>query len=128
MRARQVYELFSSYWRCKWPWFIKEIKPGIFQLRFDLKGDKDRILDGKPWTCKGSQLVFQQWPKILTIEEVEFVSSPFYHLHNGSTPEFLNERSGRQMAAMGRIVIGFTRRYASSMRLEVVGYSSSMKN
>lgn len=33
---------------------------GIFQLRFELKEDEDKILDGRPWTCKGAQFLTQQ--------------------------------------------------------------------
>ena len=107
-------------WKCKRPWKIEEIKPGIYQLRFSLKEDGERILDGRPWICKGVQFLLQAWPEMMTIEEIVFDSSPFWIRMIGLPPGYLNERNGRQLATMVGRVVGFTGRDGSSRRLKVV--------
>ena len=75
--AKRIHELFSVVWKCNKSWVVKELKPGLYQFRFRDKEDMEKIIARRPWTFKGSQMIFNPWPSYLTIKEITFEMSQF---------------------------------------------------
>lgn len=117
MGAKKVYDILSGVWRCQNPWFVKEIKPGLLQFNFRDKFDKERVLGGRPWTVKGSQLIIQNWPAMRTIDEISFDWSPFWLRLGGLPPGFHNLASAKELAPMFGRFIGFSSRNVKMVTL-----------
>lgn len=116
---RRVKDVFNGVWRCKKPWNVKEIKPGLLQFRFEDCGDLMKVMGGRPWTIKGYQLLLKRWPANLTEEELDFSVSPFWVRMGGLPPGFLNIGSARELAPMLGTFLGFSGRPGNDLKMRV---------
>lgn len=117
--AKRVFDIFSGIWRCKKPWSVKEIKPGILQFKFGCREDLERVFGGRPWMVKGSLMLLYQWPPFLTAEEIEFRWSPFWLRLVGLPPGFQNFASAKELAGMFGRFISCSVRQGHNMRIRV---------
>ena len=78
--------VLNKEWKTMGSWTITVVKPGIFKLQFELRKDRDAILEKCIWTIKGVQFLHKLWPENLTIKEVRVQSCPFWVKLDGLSP------------------------------------------
>ena len=98
---------------------VCESKPGILLFFFGEREDKARVLGGRPWTLKGAQLILQDWPAQLTIDEIQFDKSSFWVRLCALPPGYVNLVSAKEVTSMFVRFLGYSAGYDNVLRLKV---------
>lgn len=115
--------VISKAWKFVGGWKAIELKPGLFKLRFNSQIDREALLKRRLWTVKGAQLLLEEWPEDLALEEVEFLTCPFWVSVAGLPPDLIHTQSIKRFAAFFGEVLeckaSSKDRFKSSIRFKV---------
>ncbi|XP_042954760.1 uncharacterized protein LOC122291187 [Carya illinoinensis] len=73
----------SKIWNTKGWLTFKELETNFFLIEFQLLSDKDKVLQGRPWSFDRHLVFMKEFEGTLSLSEVHFVSEPFWiQVHN----------------------------------------------
>lgn len=75
--------ILTSSWNLGPNIIIKSLNPNLILCTFRNAEDRDSIVNAGPWTVKEVPLNLQPWPPTLTLQEINFSTTPFWiQIHN----------------------------------------------
>ena len=99
LNVEAVARTFKPLWRTDKSFTIRDMSDNIVVIVFDDEADRERVLQGEPWTYDKHLIVFQRITEEEAIEEVNFNEISFWIQLHGLLVRKMNQEAATLLAA-----------------------------